>query len=273
MDHAADEAVELIQRKGSIQLATLIDALRASLGKSPMMAYLANMGVRLTEIYRLMKPAASLYLHCDPTASHYLKLVLDAIFGPLRFRSEIIWRRTGSHGKSEALGPDRRYDPRRYQIGRVRLEQPASPLHARACRETLDLGFERQGPRTDYYGNVLTGSGTRTGSSGAPWRGFDPTAKGRHWAIPGDIWDGFETKPDLKGLSTPDKLELLYQEGLITIAPGDAWPLPNMEVDPARARSVRIFGHSSRIQAERSSARVKELMKTFVGYRRKPLSD
>jgi hypothetical protein len=88
--------------------------------------------------------------------------------------------------------------------------------------------------RTDYYGNVLTGSGTRNGSSGEPWRGFDPTAKGRHWAIPGTIWDAFETKPDLTGLSTPDKLELLYQEGLITITDGEAWPLPNMEVDPTR---------------------------------------
>ena len=100
-DDAADASVVFIVAKGTVQLATLVEALRASLGKSPMMAYLANMGARLTEIGRLMKPTASLYLHCDPTASHYLKLLLDAIFGPQRFRSEIIWRRTGSHNKSK----------------------------------------------------------------------------------------------------------------------------------------------------------------------------
>ena len=86
---------------------------------------------------------------------------------------------------------------------------------------------------TDYYGNVLTGSGTRNGSSGHVWRGFDPTAKGRHWAIPGKIWDAFDVKPDLTGLTTPQKLDLLYDAGLIVINPGEAWPLPNMEVDPS----------------------------------------
>ena len=57
------------------------------------MAYLAMMAVRLVELHRVLKDTGSLYLHCDPTASHYLKLVLDAVFGPENFRNEIIWRR------------------------------------------------------------------------------------------------------------------------------------------------------------------------------------
>jgi site-specific DNA-methyltransferase (adenine-specific) len=232
-DDASDEAVKLIQEKGTIQLATLVDALRASLGKSPMMAYIANMGIRLTEIYRLMKPTGSLYLHCDPTASHYLKLVLDAIFGPTHFRSEIIWRRTGSHGKAKRWGPI--HDTILYYVKSdvFTWNSPRRPYMQGHVDEHLTKGADGK-YRTDYYGNVLTGSGTRNGSSGEPWRGFDPTAKGRHWAIPGTIWEAFETKPDLTGLSTPDKLELLYNEGLITITPGEAWPLPNMEVDPTR---------------------------------------
>lgn len=72
----------------------------------------------------------------------------------------------------------------------------------------------------------------RDGSSGDVWRGFDPTAKGRHWAIPGGIWDSIEPKPDLKDLSTPEKLDILFKAGLIIINQGEAWPLPNMEVDP-----------------------------------------
>jgi len=56
-----------------------------------MMAYLSMMAVRLLELHRVLKPSGSLYLHCDPTASHYLKVLLDAVFGPERFLNEIIW--------------------------------------------------------------------------------------------------------------------------------------------------------------------------------------
>lgn len=232
-DDAADEAANAIVQKGSIQLATLTDALKQSLGKSPMMAYLANMGIRLTEVYRVMKPTASLYLHCDPTASHYLKLILDAVFGPQRFRSEIIWRRTGSHGKSKRWSPIHDVILYYTKTDNFVWNGPTRPYMNGHVDEHLIKGLDGK-YRTGYYGNVLTGSGTRKGSSGAIWRGFDPTAKGRHWAIPGKIWDEFEVQPDLKGLSTPEKLELLYNKGLIKITEGDAWPLPNMEVDPAR---------------------------------------
>lgn len=78
-------------------VSTIIDALRHGIGTNQMMAYLVEMTVRLVELHRVMKPTASLYLHCDPTASHYLKVVLDAIFGPQNFRSEIVWKRYGSH--------------------------------------------------------------------------------------------------------------------------------------------------------------------------------
>ena len=75
----------------------LVEALKRFLKTSPMMAYLAMMAPRLVELHRVLKPTGSLYLHCDPTASHYLKLVLDGIFGPENFRSEIIWKRTTAH--------------------------------------------------------------------------------------------------------------------------------------------------------------------------------
>jgi site-specific DNA-methyltransferase (adenine-specific) len=63
-----------------------------------MMAYVVEMAARLVELHRVLKPTGSLYLHCDSTASHYLKLLLDGIFSPLRFLNEITWRRTHSHG-------------------------------------------------------------------------------------------------------------------------------------------------------------------------------
>jgi DNA modification methylase len=65
-----------------------------------MMAYLAMMAPRLIELHRVLKETGSIYLHCDPTASHYLKMLMDAIFGPLNFRNEIIWKRTSSHSNA-----------------------------------------------------------------------------------------------------------------------------------------------------------------------------
>ena len=60
------------------------------------------MAARLVELHRVLKPTGSLYLHCDPTASHYLKMLLDGIFGPWNFRNEIVWQRATAH--SESLG-------------------------------------------------------------------------------------------------------------------------------------------------------------------------
>lgn len=77
--------------------ADIISALYGSLGTSQMMAYLVMMTARLVELHRVLKPTGSLYLHCDPTSSHYLKIVLDTIWGPRNFRNEIIWQRTSAH--------------------------------------------------------------------------------------------------------------------------------------------------------------------------------
>ncbi len=71
------------------------------LGRNQMSAYLVMMAARLAELHRVLKPSGSLYLHCDPTASHYLKLVLDTIFGEWNFRSEIVWKRTSSHSDAK----------------------------------------------------------------------------------------------------------------------------------------------------------------------------
>ena len=85
-------------------VSTLIAALRHAIGTNQMMAYLVEMAVRLVELHRVLKPTGSLYLHCDPTASHYLKVVLDAIFGPQGFVNEIVWKRTTAHSDSKRAG-------------------------------------------------------------------------------------------------------------------------------------------------------------------------
>ena len=75
--------------------------MRTFLGDNDMMAYLAMMATRLIELHRVLKPTGSLYLHCDPTASHYLKLLLDGVFGASNYRNEITWKRTTTHSDSK----------------------------------------------------------------------------------------------------------------------------------------------------------------------------
>ena len=78
-----------------------MQAFRTFLGESDMLAYLAMMAPRLVELRRVLKPTGSLYLHCDPTASHYLKMLMDSVFGPKFFRSEIVWKRSSAHSDTK----------------------------------------------------------------------------------------------------------------------------------------------------------------------------
>jgi adenine specific DNA methylase Mod len=96
----AERAFTEVLDSAHTQASELLRALRSSLGENDMMAYLAMMAVRLVQLHRVLKPTGTLYLHCDPTASHYLKILLDGIFNPLNFRNEIIWKR--SNPKSHA---------------------------------------------------------------------------------------------------------------------------------------------------------------------------
>jgi len=93
----AEEAIDQITRGTNSDTVALVEAMRSFLGENDMMAYLAMMAVRLLELHRVLKPTGSIYLHRDPTASHYLKLIIDAVFGVRLFRNEIVRKRTFSH--------------------------------------------------------------------------------------------------------------------------------------------------------------------------------
>lgn len=93
----AEAAFDDVMKSPHTDVAELLRTMRSFLRDNDMMAYLAMMAVRLIELHRVLKPTGSLYLHCDPTASHYLKLLLDGVFGADKFRSEIIWKRSSAH--------------------------------------------------------------------------------------------------------------------------------------------------------------------------------
>ena len=94
-EQAEREYAEILAQPNT-SVAEMMTALRGFLKENDMMAYLVMMANRLLELHRVLKPTGSLYLHCDPTASHYLKIVLDGVFGTVNFRNEIVWMRTTS---------------------------------------------------------------------------------------------------------------------------------------------------------------------------------
>ena len=100
----AESAYQDVVTSGPRRLADLLAAMRGFLGRNDVMAYLTMMAERMIELHRVLKPAGSVYLHCDPTAGHYLRLLMDAVFGVLNFRSAIIWKRTSAHNDARTLG-------------------------------------------------------------------------------------------------------------------------------------------------------------------------
>jgi DNA modification methylase len=196
---AAEKAFDEVITSGNSEVAEMLRAMRSFLKENDMMAYLTMMAVRLLELHRVLKPTGSLYLHCDPTASHYLKILLDGIFGKLNFKNEIIWKRTSAHSSAK------RYGPVHDVILFYGKSEDVSWIggHQAYDDEYLTQRFAR-GDDRPWKDADLTGSGIRHGQTGEVWRGFDVTAKGRHWAYPPAELDrldsaGFIYWPNKKG--------------------------------------------------------------------------
>jgi site-specific DNA-methyltransferase (adenine-specific) len=98
---AAERAFDEVMQGSNGAVAGMLRAMRSFLKDNDMMAYLTHMAVRLVELHRVLKPTGSIYLHCDPTASHYLKVLMDAVFGNESYQNEITWKRTFTHGDSK----------------------------------------------------------------------------------------------------------------------------------------------------------------------------
>lgn len=103
-NNAAERAFDEVMMGRNSDVADMLRAMRSFLKDNDMMAYLTHMAVRLVELHRVLKPTGSIYLHCDPTASHYLKVLMDAVFGVENFLNEIVWRRYGAHNDSTTFG-------------------------------------------------------------------------------------------------------------------------------------------------------------------------
>ena len=151
-----------------------VQALRRS--NPNLLAYLSYMGRRLLPMRGLLKATGSIYLHCDPTASHYIKVMLDIIFGQENFRSEVIWKRTSAHSSARGWGP----------IHDVILYYSRSDdFQWNKTYQAYDDAYVKEFYRHEdangrYRVGDLTAAGKRAGESGKPWRDIEPGD--RHWA-------------------------------------------------------------------------------------------
>lgn len=173
----AEHTYQAMVERGA-KLSRALQAFRQLLGTSDMMAYLCMMAPRLVELHRVLKSNGVLYLHCDPTASHYLKLLLDAVFDARRFRNEIVWQRSGAkndprrfgrshdvilyYAKGNEFAWNTTYQP--FQDYSVEKNYTAADDDGRRYRLS-DLTANKAGGDTDYE-----------------WHGQHPY-KGRHWAF------------------------------------------------------------------------------------------
>lgn len=175
--------------------------------------YIDWMKQRVVEMHRLLKPKGALYLHCDSHASHYLKVMLDEVFGQAMFRNEIIWRRTGANKSRKMFGPI-------HQTILFYAKTNATRLNPLFTPYTVDY-VEEQFTLTDQRGRfrpvLLTGPGVRHGESGQPWGGYNPSAIGRHWQPSSYVYDKYRqiTGSDLAEFPLLKRLDLIDEAGLM----------------------------------------------------------
>ena len=231
-----------------------MQSFRKFLGENDMLAYLAMMAPRLVELKRVLKATGSIYLHCDPTASHFLKLLMDSVFGVKNFRNEIVWKRTYAHGSARRYGP----------VHDIILFYAKSEhyvwtgLGGTYDPDYIAKHFTQTDPETGrlFQPISLTGAGVRRGESGKPWREIDPTKVKRHWALPGEIIR--QCGGDVT-LSIQAKLDKLDEAGLIYWPPkpgstphlkwfldelkGAALPDNWTDINPISARAKERLGY------------------------------
>jgi DNA modification methylase len=213
------------------------DALRAFktfLFNSDMMAYLAMMAPRLVELRRVLKETGSIYLHCDPTASHYLKILMDAVFGPQNFLNEIIWQRTSAHN-----------DPSKYgRIHDVVLFFTKNESHV--WNQNFDPpdeaffkahDFEKDDKGKLYRKRDLTAPGHGATSGQYEWKGRRPPS-GRMWSYAEENMVNLEAEGRIVYTKTGMPRMKIYATDLKGVTFQDVWARPELWLNSAAAERL-----------------------------------
>jgi site-specific DNA-methyltransferase (adenine-specific) len=198
------------------KVGTVLETLVGIMGRKQMTAYLVMMAIRLVELHRVLRPTGSLYLHCDTTSSHYLKLILDLIFGEERFQNELIWKRTHAHNDPQRFG----HNTDRLLFYTKSTTFTFNPIFLPYTAKYLKAFFHNQDAKGRYRLVVLTAPGTSGGAADNEWKGYRPSksGQGRHWSIPKRIIHTLVGAERAKILSIVEKLNLLEQHGYLVFS-------------------------------------------------------
>jgi len=201
-------------------LYAIIDAAGLAHGKG-MKSYLIMMAVRLLEMKRLLKLSGAVFLHCDPTADAYLRMLCDSIFGPLNFRNQLVWKRTSAAArgirKVAAI-----HDVILFYAASAKMQ--TTPVYIDHDPEYVTRFYRDEDEYGRYTADQLTAPGERYGDSGEPWRGIHPTERGRHWASPGTFPEHVPKPVNWDTLTTREKLDRLDSLGLVLWPAGGGMP-------------------------------------------------
>jgi DNA modification methylase len=199
--------------------------------------YVGWMRERVEQLRRVLKPTGSLYLHCDPNASHYLKVMLDEVFNAPQFRNEVIWKRSAGRKTRNQL-------PRVHDVIFLYAKGKNTTWNAPAVPQSEDnaRGHDLYRGRDGrlYRLSDLTAPERRFGETGLPWRGLDVTAKGRHWAYPPRELDALDAQGRVywsKRTGMPRLMTAL--EELAHVPIGDVWT----DIDPINSSARERLGY------------------------------
>ena len=190
-------------------------------------AYICFMAVRLIECHRVLKPTGSIYVHCDDRANSYLRLLLDAVFGPENLRNQIVWRRATAHNDPSRFG--RILDHILYYSKSADYVWNGHDLASPKTAEEIRASYPSTDERGRYRSSDLTGAGGTSGKSGEPWGNYSVTDRGRHWSVPitGRYAEYIEQNfiPGYRGIEDiHERLDALDRAGLIHHPQRGRWP-------------------------------------------------
>jgi len=224
---AARAYQEMVEKGGRV--ADALRAFRTFLGGSDMLAYLAMMAPRLVELRRVLKNTGSIYLHCDPTASHYLKILMDGVFGPQNFLNEIVWQRTSAHN-----------DPSKYgRVHDVILFYTKNESHI--WNQSYDApdesyfrahDFERDEEGGLYRKRDLTAPAHKGLSGQYEWKGRRPPT-GRMWSFTKENMQKLDAEGRVVYTKTGMPRLKIYSEDLKGVPYQDVWARPDLWLNSA----------------------------------------
>ena len=253
---------EVVERGGTVSQA--MQAFWTFLGENDMLAYLSMMAPRLVELRRVLKPTGSMYLHCDPAASHYLKFLLDAVFGPTAFKTEIIWKRSSAHSDAKqgrrqyghihdvilfyAKGSTWTWNPVHVPFDDEYVKQRFKYTDARGSYKETDLSAARPGGDTLYDWRIRRPSGGawvsdledewREPKEGLEYKAVKPP-RGRYWAYSRGNMRKFAKSDRLHYFSSGTPRLKQYADELMGVELQDVWT----DISPINAMAAERLGY------------------------------